>query len=480
MTIQNLFSRVTTVCPIPEALAAAPVRDVTADSRAVQPGTVFFCLAGTKANGHDFAAAALQQGAAAVVTERPLGLEKEITVSGTRKAFALCCARYFGDPSEQLKMIAVTGTNGKTTTTYLLKQMLEKTGYRVGLIGTIQNMIGDTVLESGYSTPEPYSFQRLLRQMADAGCDYVVMEASSHALDQDRVAGCTFEAGIFTNLTQDHLDYHKTMENYLQAKKKLFAQSRLAVINADDPYAAQMRDGLSIPVYTFSTQDNSADFVAHNIQSRPDGVDFELVGTGLIGRVRLCTPGRFSVYNAMGAAVCAVALGIPFDTVIAALPEVHGVKGRAEVVPCGQPYTVVIDYAHTPDGIINICRTMRECCRGRLITLFGCGGDRDKTKRPKMAAAAAEWSDYLIITSDNPRSEDPAAIIADILPGLQGKKTPYTVIENRVEAIRWGLAHAQPGDTLLLAGKGHETYQILKTGTIHLDEREVIAEALRG
>ena len=455
----NLLLKDADLCaPLSQALACTDAADLTADSRAVREGILFFCLKGTRSDGHDFAAQALQQGAAAVVCERDLGLEKQILVRSTRYAFAMACAAYFGHPSQQLKMVAVTGTNGKTTTTYLLKQMLECAGHKVGLIGTIQNMIGDTVLESGYSTPEPYSFQKLLRQMADADCRYVVMETSSHALDQDRVAGCTFEVGIFTNLTQDHLDYHGTMENYLLAKKRLFAISRIAVINADDPYAAQMRQGLDIPVLTFSAQDDAADYVARNIKGRPDGVDFELLGTGVIGRVRLCTPGRFSVYNAMGVAACALAIGIPFETVIAALSEATGVKGRAEVVPTGRDFTVVIDYAHTPDGLENICRTMRECCSGRLITLFGCGGDRDKTKRPKMAAAAAELSDHLIVTSDNPRTEDPAAIIADILPGLEGKNTPYTVIEDRVQAIRWGLENAREGDILLLAGKGHETY----------------------
>ena len=477
----NLLLKDADLCaPLSQALACTDAADLTADSRAVREGILFFCLKGTRSDGHDFAAQALQQGAAAVVCERDLGLEKQIVVRSTRYAFAMACAAYFGHPSQQLKMVAVTGTNGKTTTTYLLKQMLECAGHKVGLIGTIQNMIGDTVLESGYSTPEPYSFQKLLRQMADADCRYVVMETSSHALDQDRVAGCTFEVGIFTNLTQDHLDYHGTMENYLLAKKRLFAISRIAVINADDPYAAQMRQGLDIPVLTFSAQDDAADYVARNIKGRPDGVDFELLGTGVIGRVRLCTPGRFSVYNAMGAAVCALALGLPFQTVIEALPQVRGVKGRAEVVPCDKPFTVVIDYAHTPDGIVNICRTMRECCSGRLITLFGCGGDRDKTKRPKMAAAAAELSDHLIVTSDNPRTEDPAAIIADILPGLEGKNTPYTVIEDRVQAIRWGLENAREGDILLLAGKGHETYQIIGTQKFDLDERVVIEQALKG
>ncbi len=269
------------------------------------------------------------------------------------------------------------------------------------------------------------------------------------------------------------------MEAYAAAKKRLFSLCDRAVLNKDDAWHTVMGEGLSCPVVTYSEHDTAADYVAHNIRQRPDGVDFELVSLGEIGRVRLATPGRFSVYNALGAAACAHALGVPFDTVVSALGQAGIVKGRAEVVPTGRDFTVVIDYAHTPDGLVNICRTLNACKVGRLVTVFGCGGDRDRTKRPKMGAAAAELSDYLVVTSDNPRTEEPEAIIRDIMEGLQSTSTPYTVIPNRVEAIRWAIANAHPGDTILLAGKGHETYQILKDKTIHLDEREIVAEALQ-
>ena len=356
--------------------------------------------------------------------------------------------------------------------------MLEYAGHKVGLIGTIHNLIGDRVLPARHTTPDPYDLQSLLALMVVEGCDYCVMEVSSHALHQHRVAGCVYELGVFTNLTQDHLDYHGTMEEYMLAKKMLFSLSRQAIVNKDDGWAAAISEGIPCPLMTYSAKDDAADYVARNIRYRADGVDFELVGLGKIGRVNMQIPGQFSVYNGLCAANVCLALGMDFDTVVEALSAASGVKGRAEVVPTGRDFTVVIDYAHTPDGLDNICRTLKECCKGRLVTLFGCGGDRDKTKRPLMGAVAASLSDYLVVTSDNPRTEDPAAIIADILVGLQDTATPYTVVENRIEAIHWAIAHAQAGDTILLAGKGHETYQILGTETIHLDEREVVAEAL--
>ena len=451
---------------------------ITCDSRRVEPGCLFVCIAGTAVDGHKFAPQAQEDGAAAVVVQRDMGLHTQLMADNTRMAWAQICANWFGHPASRLKMIGVTGTNGKTTTTTLIKSMLEHQGYKVGLIGTIHNLIGDRELPAKHTTPDPYDLQSLLALMVVEGCDYCVMEVSSHALDQRRVAGCEYAVGVFTNLTQDHLDYHGTMENYMLAKKELFSISRAAIVNLDDEWAPAMSEGVSCPLSTYSVKNDSADYVARNIRFRADGVDFELVGVGHIGRVNMQIPGQFSVYNGLCAATVCLQLGLPFDDVVAALSAASGVKGRAEVVPTGRDFTVVIDYAHTPDGLDNICRTLKQCCAGRLVTLFGCGGDRDKTKRPLMGAVAAELSDYLVVTSDNPRSEDPDAIIADILVGVQDKDTPYTVVTNRVEAIHWAIENAQPGDTILLAGKGHETYQILKDETIHLDEREVVADAL--
>ncbi len=457
---------------------AREITGITCDSRRIEKDGVFVCIAGTAVDGHRFAADAEKAGAAAILTQRDLGLRTQIVVQDTRLVWAQLCANWFGNPAQKLHLIGVTGTNGKTTTTSLVKSMLEYDGHKVGLIGTVQNMIGDRVLPAGHTTPDSYDMQSMFQLMVAEGCDYCVMEISSHALDQQRAAGCRFDVGVFTNLTQDHLDYHGTMENYMAAKKKLFSMCRTGIFNLDDDWTAAMMQGVPCATTTFSAKDNAADYVAHNIRYRADGVSFELVGTGAIGRVKLAIPGQFSVYNGLAAATTCLAAGMSFDRVVEALCAASGVKGRAEVVPTGRDFTVVIDYAHTPDGLENICRTLKECGNGRLVTLFGCGGDRDKTKRPKMGAIAAANSDYLVVTSDNPRTEDPAAIIADIVVGLENTKTPYTVIENRVEAIGWAIAHARAGDTILLAGKGHETYQILKDGTIHLDEREVVAEAL--
>jgi len=455
------------------------VAGITCDSRRVAAGWVFVCIEGVAADGHSFAAAAAENGAAVVLAQRDVGVGMQILTECTRKAWAIMSANWFGNPAEKLKLIGVTGTNGKTSVTYMLKAIMEACGHKTGLIGTNQNLIGDRALPAGHTTPDPYDLQSLFALMHAEGCDTAIMEVSSHALDQHRVEGCLFEAGVFTNLTQDHLDYHGTMENYMKAKRRLFSQSKIAVINADDEWAQPITEGITCPVVTYAVKRNEADYVAKNVRPRPAGMDFELVGTGEIARVRLAMPGMFSVYNAMATAACALALGVSFEQTIEALKSVDGVKGRAEVVPTGRDFTVIIDYAHTPDALEKICKTIKTGCGGRLITLFGCGGERDIGKRPIMGEIASRLSDFVIVTSDNPRSEEASAIISDILKGIPERKTPYTVIENREEAIRWGIANAKAGDTLLLAGKGHETYQVLNSGRIHLDEREIVAEALK-
>lgn len=455
-----------------------PVAGLTCDSRRVKAGFVFVCIEGTAVDGHTFARAAEKAGAALIVTQRPMGLSRELTLPSTRKAWAQLCANWFGNPAERLHLVGITGTNGKTTMTYMLKAILEKAGHKVGLIGTIQNMVGDRVMPSGHTTPDPYDLQSMLSLMLKEGCTYAVMEVSSHALDQDRVEGCLFDAAVFTNLTQDHLDYHKTMEAYCEAKKRLFTRSRAAIVNADDEWAPSILSGFDGAVATFSAGKTAATFTAENIVTKAGGVAFDLKGAdGVIGRVELPIPGYFSVYNAMASAVCALSLGIAPETVLEALSGTCGVKGRAEVVPTGRDFTVVIDYAHTPDGLENICRTLKDCAEGRLVVLFGCGGDRDTTKRPKMGAIAASYGDVVVITSDNPRTEDPQVILNDVLAGVPAD-CEHVVIENRREAIAWAIRHAQAGDTILLAGKGHETYQIVKDGVIHLDEREVVAAVL--
>ena len=460
-----------------KALADTEITGITCDSRQVKEGFVFVCINGAKSDGHDYAEKALENGAAAIIAERDLGLEVQIVVPDTHAAYADMCAKWFGNPAESLKLLGVTGTNGKTSVTYMMKKILEKAGYKVGLIGTIQNMIGDEIIAAHNTTPNAYELNSLFALMKAKGCTYVIMEVSSHALDQSRVYRLNFEAAMFTNLTQDHLDYHITMENYLAAKKKLFGMCKTAVINSDDRYSAELAEGLDCKIVTYSLGDSST-YSAKGVNYRPASVDYEFVSDSEIGHIKVNTGGKFTVYNSLCAAACAVEIGIPLSAVASALSELKGVKGRAEVVPTGRDFTVIIDYAHTPDGLKNILTTFRECKKNRLISVFGCGGDRDKTKRPIMGNIAAHFSDYAIVTSDNPRTENPTAIIEDILEGMKGAAIPVKVIENRIEAIKFAVSIAQKDDIIVLAGKGHETYQILNTGTIHLDEREVVAEAL--
>ncbi len=461
-----------------EKMGMLNITGVTCDSRQVREGVAFVCIRGTKSDGHDFAKAALQQGAAVVIVERDLGLERQCLVPDTHAAFAVMSANWFGNPSRNLHLIGVTGTKGKTSTTFMIKKILESVGHKVGLIGTIQHMIGEEAIESKNTTPSAYELNELFAEMVNKDCDYVVMEVSSHALDQCRVYALEFEVAVFTNLTQDHLDYHKTMENYLDAKKRLFRMCRTAVINQDDPYAADIMKDLTCKVVTYSMQDSST-YSAKGVYYYPARVEYEWVSDSAIQHIRVNTGGKFTVYNSMAAITAAVEMGIPVERAGEAIVSLDGVKGRAEVVPCDRDFTVIIDYAHTPDGLKNILSTFRECPKNRLIVLFGCGGDRDKTKRPIMGAMATRYADFVIVTSDNPRTEDPDAIIADIVGGIEGTNTPYKVIPNRVEAIRYALSAARKDDIIVLAGKGHETYQILKTGTIHLDEREVVRDALR-
>ena len=473
MLLKNLIPNVNNEC------ANLDVCGITSDSRKVSEGFAFVCIKGAIADGHDYANKAIELGASVVIAEHDLGLENQIIVDDTVKLYAAMCASWFNNPADSLKLIGITGTNGKTSISYMLKMVLEHCGYKCGLIGTIQNMIGDEVFEAKNTTPGIYELNELFAKMRDAGCTYVIMEVSSHALDQRRVEGLTFELGLFTNLTQDHLDYHQTMENYLLAKRKLFLVSKTAVVNFDDNYTEQLLNDTDCEKLTYSLQSDEATYSAKNISYRPDGVEYEFVGLGVIARVKLSTGGKFTVYNSMCAVTAALKLGCRLSDICAALADLKGVKGRAEVVPTNTDYTVIIDYAHTPDGLKNILHTFRECQKNRLIVLFGCGGDRDKTKRPLMGSVAARFADYVIVTSDNPRTEDPDEIIKDILVGLRGSITPYKVITNRIDAIKFAIKNACPGDIIVLAGKGHETYQILATETIHLDEREVVAEALK-
>lgn len=463
---------------VKNSFADCEIVDITQDSRLVEEGFLFVCIKGNTFDGHSVAKEMLEKGARAVVCERDLGLENQIVVSDTREAYSVICANYFSNPAKKLKLIGLTGTNGKTTTTFLIKQILEGAGKRVGLIGTVQNMVCDEVYPAKYTTPDAYELQRLFSLMVKADCEYCVMEVSSQALAQGRVNGLHFEIGAFTNLTQDHLDYHKTWENYFNSKRILFENSSIAVTNADDENGLKIVSGLNCKVVSYAVNTNNADYVAKNVKFKSNGVEYELVSE-LIGRVNCPIPGRFSVYNSLCAAAIALTLGISFEEVLTAISKSNGVKGRIEVVPTDTDYTVIIDYAHSPDGLENIISSLREIAKKRIVTVFGCGGDRDRTKRPIMGKIAAELSDFCVVTSDNPRSENPSKIIEDILEGMKGVSTPYVVVENRREAIKWALENAKKDDIILLAGKGHETYQILPTGTIHFDEREVVADILK-
>ena len=452
------------------------IGEVRYDSRAVQPGDLFVAIRGFATDGHKYIASALENGAAAVVCEQAAPDVPAVLVPDSRRALAQLGIDRFGHPADQLTMVGVTGTNGKTTTTYLIKHILESQGAKVGLIGTNQNLIGEEMIPTERTTPESYELQSLLRRMVDAGCTHCVMEVSSHSLALDRVYGIEFAVGVFTNLTQDHLDFHHTMEEYRKAKAILFTIADQGVLNMDDPASEKMLLDATCPIQTFSAKSDAADLTAKDIRLHADHVDFVAAAEEGIARVHLGIPGQFSVENALAALGACRALGVPLDAAAAALKTAHGVKGRVEVVPTGTDYTVLIDYAHSPDGVENVLRAVRGFTKGRVIALFGCGGDRDKTKRPKMGAIAARLADFCIVTSDNPRTEQPEAIIDDIVAGMQDSKTPKEVIVNRPEAIRFALDMAKAGDTIVLMGKGHETYQEINHVKHHLDEREIVAE----
>ena len=397
------------------------IRDISFDSRTTQPGDLFAAVCGYESDGHRFIGAAAERGAAVVLCQRKPEVEiPYILVADSRLALSRICCEFFDNPSRELTMIGVTGTNGKTTVTTLIKHMLEQCLHtKVGLIGTNANVIGDEVLHTEHTTPDAYELQKLLRRMVDAGCTHAVMEVSSHSLVLHRVEGIRFRVGIFTNLSQDHLDFHKTMEAYAAAKAQLFAQSDVGIVNADDDWAHVMLEHAKCPMHTYSAKRNDADLVAKDIRLSASGVRFVAMHGDAIARMRLGIPGMFSVYNALSVIACACALGISLDDCAAALDTAKPVKGRAEVLETDGDYAILIDYAVTPDAIDNILTTVREFAPARLVFLFGCGGDRDRGKRPKMGRIAGQKADFVIVTSDNPRTEDPEAIIADILPGLK-------------------------------------------------------------
>lgn len=462
------------------------ITGVEYDSRKVKQGSLFACICSVGADGHDYIDHAIKNGAAVILASKPINpdlllvpLVPVIYVENTRSALAHISAAFFGFPAKKLKLIGVTGTNGKTTVTYLIKTILEHAGKKVGLIGTNQNLIGDRVVQSSYTTPESSELHGLFGEMVQSGVEYVVMEVSSHALEFERVGGCEFETAIFTNLTQDHLDFHHNMESYYGAKRKLFNMCKSAVINIDDEYGERLAAEVLCECYTYAI-DNSADLCATDIKLSARGISFTAVGALQDWLIRLSMPGRFSVYNALAAASAALMLGFSAEDAQKGLIIAQGVKGRAEVVGINKDYTVIIDFAHTPDGLKNIISTVQEFAKGKVVVLFGCGGDRDSSKRALMGLAAGSLADFCIVTSDNPRTESPDAIIAQIIPGVVQSGCEYVAIENRKDAIQYALDNAKEGDVIILAGKGHETYQIIGTTKYDFDEREIVKSMISG
>ena len=455
------------------------ITGLTDDSRKVQEGFLFICVKGGNFDGHSAAADMLAKGAAAVVAERDLGLgERQILVENSREFYGQLCAAWFGHPERKMRFIGVTGTNGKTTITTVIKKLLTEHGHKVGLIGTIQNEIGDSVIHTDNTTPMVYDLMQLYSRMADEGCDYVVMEVSSFGLVQYRIGPTYFETAVFTNLTQDHLDYHGDMENYYQAKRMLFDRCGYAVVNTDDEYGKRLFNEIECEKSSYSCC-GRGDFYADAIKLRADGTSFWLCCGEKSYQLNLLMTGMFNVANVTAAVAVCLKAGLAIEEMLTVFETYTGVRGRCEIIPTGRDFTVICDYAHTPDAVENILSSVKEYTTGRLICLFGCGGNRDRTKRPKMAAAAAKYADLLIVTSDNPRDEDPLEIIAEILTGLEGTNVPYEVVADRRDAILRGMKLAQKGDVLVLAGKGHEDYQILAGGRhIHMDEREIVRECL--
>ncbi|WP_096516539.1 UDP-N-acetylmuramoyl-L-alanyl-D-glutamate--2,6-diaminopimelate ligase [Clostridium perfringens] len=461
------------------------VQNIRYDNRKIEQGDAFVCVKGFKVDGHSFIGDAIKKGARVLIVQEEVSVQEDITiikVKDTRKALAIMSSNYFGNPKDKLKIIGITGTNGKTTSAFIIKSILEKAGFMTGLIGTIANYIGNKKVDAVRTTPESYELHELFKNMVDAGVEYCVMEVSSHSLELDRVYGIQFEEGIFTNLTRDHLDFHKTFENYYNAKFKLFERSNHSIINLDDPYGANIVKDIEerevkTKVSTFSIEKES-DFKAFEIKSHSNGSEFKVNLEG-VEEFSINIPGEYNIYNSLGCIICAYNLNIPMDKIKEGLSEVV-IPGRCELVAKDKnlPYSIIIDYAHTPDGLENILSTVKAFTKNRMISVFGCGGDRDKVKRPQMGKIGCELSDIAIITSDNPRSEEPMDIINDIVKPLNYDN--FIIEVNRKEAIRKAMNMALEGDVIVIAGKGHETYQILKDETIHFDEREVVYDILEG
>ncbi|NBD22801.1 UDP-N-acetylmuramoyl-L-alanyl-D-glutamate--2,6-diaminopimelate ligase [Paenibacillus glycinis] len=493
MRVEQLASLLLTAVLVGEG--KTELAGIEIDSRKAGTGDAFICLRGHKVDGHDFAAQAVANGAAAIVAERPLELPAsipQIIVKDSRHAMAVIADYYYGQPSRRLKLIGVTGTNGKTTTTYLIERILRDAGHAPGVIGTVEMRYGGGSHPMSGTTPEALELQRALHAMAESGTDYCVMEVSSHALEQGRVKGCRYRTAIFTNLTQDHLDYHQTMERYAAAKGLFFSrlgnefaaapEDRLfAVLNADDPASPGYADATAAEVVTYGIERDS-DVRASKVRITAHGTAFRVETFAGAADITLRMAGKYNVYNALGAICAALIEGIPLRQIKASLEALPGVPGRVEAVNAGQPFAVIVDYAHTPDGLENVLKAVKEFAAGRVICVFGCGGDRDRTKRPLMGSISARYADYSFVTSDNPRTEDPLRILADVEAGLLRDEVPkerYELLADRRAAIQKAVEMASRDDVVLIAGKGHETYQDICGVKYDFDDREVAKEAIR-
>lgn len=465
-----------------------PVKGIAIDSNKIEPGFIFFCLRGFKTDGHQFAGQAAEAGAGAVIVEKYLDLPVNITqviVKDTRTALAEVSANFFGHPSRQMKLVGVTGTNGKTTTCFFLEEIFRSSGLRTGLIGTVEIHLLDKILPVTHTTPEPLHLQSLLAEMVSSGVEALPMEVSSHAVDQNRVRACDFDVVAFTNLTQDHLDYHGDMESYYLSKLKLFmadqpfGAGRVAVINIDDESGKRIVRESDLPVIRIGT--SRADLVASVLEVSAEGSIAKLLGMGFDDeKVDIGMPGHFNVMNALTAAAAARVVGLDVEHIIEGIESLKSVPGRFERVSGDEDFAVIVDYAHTPDSLEKTLDSARSLCAGRLISVFGCGGDRDKEKRALMGGVSARSADFTIITSDNPRSEDPEEILNQVEEGIKGKGISYSRITNRREAIETAISMAMAGDIVVIAGKGHEKGQIFADRVVPFDDREVAREALTG
>jgi len=462
------------------------ILNVAHDSRVVKAGTLFICLKGMTVDGHVYIDTAIKMGAAAIlVQEMPETMPSHVTVvkvQDTRRAMAIIAANFYNRPAQQLVLIGVTGTNGKTTTTYFIEQLLLAAGKKVGLIGTIaarSNGANINIHFATSTTPDPLELNEIFVQMIRDGVQYVVMEVSSHALALHKMEGLVFEVGVFTNLTQDHLDLHGTMENYALAKAQLFAQSKIAIVNVDDDYYQTMLSLYHGNMAIKYAINHDADVTATDIQHEPHGWVFNLNQNNETMPVHLPAKGLFNIYNTLAAIAACEAVGVDKQHIVRAVSDLSGVPGRIQHVINPYHLDIYVDYAHSPDGIKNILSSVRDITKGQVIILFGCGGDRDRTKRPIMGQLAADMADYVILTSDNPRTENPAAILSEIEAAVKTTTTPYDVYENRRDAIIHGVSVLKPGDALIIAGKGHEDYQIIGTATTHFSDYETAVEAIQ-